>query len=1591
MFVKRRLREPALAGLIIIQCALWLGCAEELAGPKPGIESPAPGQALPVDPGIVCKMQHPAEGTATVVTGSKLSPLPFDIPDAPKTALPQMTLVRTQNLDGSAGDNAEVVYGGRPGEANADLLHWQSQDQMTFMVKDDLQLSDGSTGNLPEGVYDLRITNANTNQATSAGALAVVDRPRVSQVTPGVVCVEQGNREITLQGTTILQLNGVDATLSVGGVSLLFDSLDSCTPVAHKGLMASTCTDGVATIAQNTVAPGFHAVEFQNPATADCVSVPSEDAIDLRVVPAPVITAVRPPMACVAEGPRQVVLEGTGFLEIDSVLPAVTMDGVAITVVSIAGTCEDLETMGHTVRTCTEVTVEIPEDAAQTEVLFPVIELTNPEPAGCSSSTSTGLVLVPTPILSDVQPPLICVDDTDQQLEFSGSGFIFVDGVPPTVAFDGVDLPAADVTQPTTGCETLPVEGLAVQRCASILVNIPQGSQQPGSPVISVTNPDPAGCSAAAPDLLTIVEGPKILFIAPPLVCTDDSARTLTITGTGFLTIGGANPEVVIDGNVVTVDTVSGCAPVAANGLTVESCTGIDVTIAQGSLSEGNPLVIINNPTPAGCSTISTTALVVPPALTIASAEPATICQTLAGTLDVTVRGTGFLRVDGADFEVQVEGVPVVPSSITDCTALTVDGLTVDSCDTFVISVNAAAYPVGGVAFSVTNPAPSGCASTTSGVFAIVAPPTITGVVPSNICSDVTESLTITGGSFAAAATVTVGTTTATAVTVDPSGNTLVADFASGIPAGTYDLTVQNGVGCSDTLVDALTVDPTPIVFFVDPPVLYNGASIEITVFTSGLTANAATLELVDTAGTVTDISGFSSPIRPNRILAPIPSGLPPDTYEVRVTSAIGCVGGLPGALVITDQLTIALDTIDPGFVSPTKPTAVTITAIDPAPAGFVQFVSTPRAYLNPNPTGAGATAIGLRAMIFEDATKLTAVVPDGMTPGQYDLIVVNPDGTVGLSVQALTVTTGEPPVITAVVPNSMVDTANAPMTIRGDDLPTDPSQTTVERICKNPTTGVITSAAANVTSADGSVVQALMPVTGDPAGSVCLVKLTDDLTGASFTYSAVSIKNPSFNLAPWKTAPAMVEGRRALSLIAGRPTNTSRFVYAIGGDGGTLASAKTSVEGVGVDVFGTLATWLPQSHSLPSPRSFAGSARVGRFVYLTGGYDGSTATDTTLRAQILDPLAGPEVLDLDALLGDGTSGLDGGLWYYRIAATFPTTDASNPGGESLPGEVLTVQLPALPDKIELTLTWAEIPGANGYRIYRSPSLNGSVDSLELLGEMSCAPDRACQCGVDFDCKFLDDGLGTTTAGAVPLPQGSLGVWHTLTGSPLTTTREGHVTVAVNNPNAADEVYLYAFGGRSASGTYLDTYEYATLTVGADGSQSLSTWTVSPKGIGGAKADLVAWVVDPDDTNLIPGGQAFIFVGSGTTGATSWTGDVSSGRLDATSTSPELITTAPGALDAETSFTPTRGAGGGGDASGRLYVFGGQRNSLSTSDTSTALVAGPDLDNWNSLGGGSINVLRAYCSVAQESAFFFIAGGTTGTDTASTSVETTVQ
>ncbi|MFO0745031.1 MAG: hypothetical protein U1F43_05050 [Myxococcota bacterium] len=395
----------------------------------------------------------------------------------------------------------------------------------------------------------------------------------------------------------------------------------------------------------------------------------------------------------------------------------------------------------------------------------------------------------------------------------------------------------------------------------------------------------------------------------------------------------------------------------------------------------------------------------------------------------------------------------------------------------------------------------------------------------------------------------------------------------------------------------------------------------------------------------------------------------------------------------------------------------------------------------------------------------------------------------------------------------------------------------------------------------------------------------------------------------------------------------------------------------------------------------------------MVGGSDGTAPTATVWRAQVLDPLATPEVVDLGVTLlddDDPRAGLAPGLWIYRVAAVFAADDAVDPGGESLPGEPLVVQLPDVAG-LELTLTWDAIPEAVGYRVYRTPAPDMGVDEVELLAT------------VTGERVVLDAGDVDTDPLATPLAPGSLGQW--AAAGTLGVPREAPAVAVATSPVDSAVQYLYAFGGarrrrrsRAGSTPASPSRRPRVRRIASTRASRPSPPAAAPSAPRAPRRRLHG--AGRRRRGRHPAGRTWIYVGPGrTAGSTTDAIDaglvLSDGRLGTlvgASETPGLVAPAK---------RPSGAAGYGvGVANGFLFTFGGAGGAASKGGISGEMCLGlgvggcnpdrlPEVRNWNSLGV-DMTVSRVWMGSVQESAFFFIAGGFDGV-AVTRRVDTTVQ
>ncbi len=1425
-------------------------------------------------------------------------------------------------------------------------------------------------GALATGVHLVTVENPAPAGCASAElvTVAIVPAPVLTAVAPALACGAQGERTFTLSGADFLVVDGALPSVTLGTFTAPAASASDCTPVAGTVLLVESCATLTFAVPASTIDPGAHTVTVANPAPAGCVSVAS---VTVVIVSPPVLDAAVTDLLCLADGDRALVLEGSGFLTVAGVLPVVMIGGTSFTPDSASG-CSAVTGTLLDVLACDSLALTVPAGALTSGEH--AVTVANPGPAGCVSAELVTLAIVSPPVLDAVVPDLVCVADGDRALLLTGSGFLTVAGALPLVTIGGAPVVAASAS----GCVPVAGSTLGAELCDAIAVTVPVGALATGVHLVTVENPAPAGCASAELVTVAVLPEPSLAGVNPGLLCTSGGAVSMELTG-AFVRDGSELPTVHVGALAAIADSAAGCVPMAGLPGEVELCSSIIVTLTPGLLGAGLHEVSVADPT--GCSSPDIITVLVLGAPVVTALVPDAFCSTLPPA-SINVLGAGFLKLPGGEPTVTLDGVATALLALAGCVPVpdTIPGAEV--CTSLTIELPGGGITAGDHLVTVLNPTASGCSGTGSAVLEVVPIPVVTAVIPLRVCGLEGDSFVIDGADFRFDALVTVtpvggGAALAVAATWVDATRFDVVLAPDELPLGGYDVTVSNGAGCAATLPASLEVVDDPVVFFVDPARVYNGIAIQLTVYVSGIsdTVTSVAIRPTGTLALPVVLPHEFDPFRANRIAVTLPEGTAPGDYDVILNDA-ACETELVSGLHVVDTLGVEVTSMNLPFGATGVNTPVLIRSIAPPP-GFVGFAATPRAYLNPV-SGFGL-ARELRAVAFYDPTRLTAVVPRGLPTGPYDLIVVNPDGGVGLLPSAFTVLESPPPEITGLVPGLVENRPGQLVTVTGRAFAT---PMIVSAICRAPG-GALTV----VTAVSGATTAATIAATFDMSvlggGNVCVVRATN-VEGSYGEFSALTVTNPSNNLNDFLPGPNMVVARRAAGGAAVRMNSVSRYLFAIGGDGGAGTPAHASVDSAPVDPFGDVGFWSLQTNQLPVARSFTAATVVGRFVYLAGGAAGAPST-SVLRAFLLDPFQAPEVVDLGIASGFG-AGLVGGIWYYRVAAVMDAADPTNPDGEGLPSEPLVVQLPDVVDRLHLTIHFSPVPGAASYRVYRSPVVGGIAGDERLLAELPAVPAPS----------FTDDGSLAVDPTRRVMPLGSLGTWHEV--GTLATAREGAALVAVPDGNVPERWYLHLLGGRGPGGTALRSTEWATVEVLAEDDQVVGPFALGTMVLPTARWQLGAVYIDSLRAAAVPAGDAWIYALPGLS---------SSGGASVNEIAAFRIDTAEGAdFDDGRLYPPVlvnapNIGGGYGYVAGNeyLYLLGASGGAPSAGGKSAKICAigeagcgggaavPPELLNWNA--GIALARARYLHASASESGFIFLLGGQTSTEAASASTERT--
>ena len=1190
------------------------------------------------------------------------------------------------------------------------------------------------------------------------------------------------------------------------------------------------------------LAPGVYDVEVENPNGETGL----EDEA-FGVLPQPQLDAAIPEMTCVAQGDRQLRLDGQDLLvgPEDAPVSTVTIDDQQYPIDS-AEDCTDLHPIFLSYELCETTTLTV--DEASLDPGVHDITYHNPAPADCSSSSADPLTLTiePPPVVDDIEPTPVCSEQLDyDEVTLSGQGFITLD--------DASQLPQVTIgdrqytPESASDCQDIDsAPAMDAQRCQTLTIAIPAddlADQVGDDPFITdldvaVENPEPVGCHSEEDTTIGVTPPPEITSLQPRIACNNDGTVTYDIEGDHLLEIDGDAPTIDVDGQVFDADPVD-CADIDGHD-GVRGCQALSVDLDLEAMElVGAQAMTVTNPEPAACTSVDDEPFyaAAPPAITDASPDGFCDDETFGG--DLELYGQFLYDPDGDAIVVEIEGQSI-DYTLTGCddAADSIDGLQL--CGGLDLDVPASLsddlqdeeFDV-----TVTGADPVACGQDTFTLFRTT-PPTIDSVNPRRVCSD-GSSFEVLGEDLHPEAQAFLDGFSADEVDVAADGTSATVTFGSGLSAGTADFEFVNPGDCGSTYTEEIRVTDGPLAVFVDPPVVFDEMNTQVTIYAAALYdelgGSITDVELLDSTGNPIDLDFSPADGRPNVINAEIPAGLLDDIddddlvdgaaeFGVRLTDGdISCSNTAPDLVTITGETTLAIDSISPPFGGQDDQTAVEITAPTDPDAGQVNFQATPRAYLNP---AGDSDALGreLRALQFIDATELNAIVPEGLSLGTYDLIVVNPEGEVGVLDDAYEVTEEPAPIVESVSPSAWPTSAIS-VDVEGQYFRSDPDDPDVEVFCQ-PTGDDTTDedlldqpTSLTVDSVSDSLIELSVDASNLERLSACYMRVTNP-DGTFDEYSPITITNPAAKFLEFQQGPDLSTARRAPTTFGGSATRANHYVYAVGGDdGSTDGDFHATGEFSRLDQFGAPGDWSYLPYELPTGRSFADGIRVQDFMYLVGGVDEDGVTNQVLRSRILDPTDTPEIvavdIDVEGLIGEGAmpGGLDAGTYYYRVAAVYTDDDPANPEGESLASEPQPIQLPV--SGTEVTIEWQPPEMINHdieeYRIYRNVEPDDPYGGETYLAT------------VDADStSYTDEGdliPGVDTADEHPLPTGALGTWHEV--AQLNTERRSAGITLAPSPDFDDEYFLYAVGGEDADGQLLDDYEVIDIQFFGDRDQDV--------------------------------------------------------------------------------------------------------------------------------------------------------------------------
>jgi gliding motility-associated-like protein len=572
--------------------------------------------------------------------------------------------------------------------------------------------------------------------------------------------------------------------------------------------------------------------------------------------------------------------------------------------------------------------------------------------AGCSSSTTGQLVVVPLPTITVSGTTTYCAGGSTVLTAAGADDYTWFDGITTLTGAIQTLSPSVTTTYTVTGTEL--VNNCSNTTTVTITVNPLPTITTSGD--VAICTGQSTTLTAAGAVSYTWFDGTNNFSISP-LPVSPTVTTTYTVTGVD------ANDCVNTATVTVTVNplpTVSASAAPAAiclgqsttltgSGATTYSWTDGTATLTGTSVSVSPAATTTYTVTGAdgnSCSNTATVTVTVNPLPTVsASAAPATICAGQSTTLTAAGAST-YTWTDGTT-TLTGASVNVSPAATTTYTVTGVDGNNCSNTATVTVTVNplptvsASAAPAAICTGQSTTLTAAGATTyswtdgtaTLTGTSVSVSPAatttyTVTGVDGNNCSNTATVTVTVnplpTVSASAVPAAICVGQSTtltaagASTYTWTDGTTTLTGASVSVSPAATttYTVTGVDGNNCSNTATVTVTVNPLPTLTTATPSVvLCIGQSTALTVATDPGLGSAVTWAPAIGLNTTTGTTVTANPTVTT-------------TYTVSVTNANGCVNTLTITINVKPLPTVTAST-SAGLVCVQTPFTLTATGAD--------------------------------------------------------------------------------------------------------------------------------------------------------------------------------------------------------------------------------------------------------------------------------------------------------------------------------------------------------------------------------------------------------------------------------------------------------------------------------------------------------------------------------------------------------------------------------------------------------------------------------------------------------------------------------------